>query len=419
MTDHAMPLHHSEQALHVVIVGHIDHGKSTLIGRLLHDTDSLPIGKLEEIQAAAERQGVRWEYAHILDHFAEEREKGITIDSAQMQFHHGGRRYVIIDAPGHREFLKNMVTGSSQAEAALVLVDITQGIKEQTWRHCYILGLLGIRSIAAVVNKMDLVGYSQHAFAEMKTEVERVLRACGVSAVEVIPIAARLGDNLVTRSEEMSWYQGPTVVETLGGFQRVKRMSDALRLPIQDSYDIDGRRIAVGRVESGVLRAGRPLWVMPEGLRLSETWGIRKFLEPDVTEAPEGDCVGIEAPEQALRRGQVLVDQGPVVCRDRLRASVLWLSDRPGRLGDRATWKGTTQEVTARIARIAKRFDPAELALVEADAGEILASEVAEVELELDGPVVADSFGDIAAMGRFTLEHQGEPIAGGIVLASA
>jgi len=196
-------------------------------------------------------------------------------------------------------------------------------------------------------------------------------------------------------------------------------MSDALRLPIQDSYDIDGRRIAVGRVESGVLRAGRPLWVMPEGLRLSETWGIRKFLEPDVTEAPEGDCVGIEAPEQALRRGQVLVDQGPVVCRDRLRASVLWLSDRPGRLGDRATWKGTTQEVTARIARIAKRFDPAELALVEADAGEILASEVAEVELELDGPVVADSFGDIAAMGRFTLEHQGEPIAGGIVLASA
>lgn len=404
-------------ALHVVIVGHIDHGKSTLIGRLLHDTHALPIGKLEEIQAAAERQGVRWEFAHILDHFAEEREKGITIDSAQMQFRHRDRTYVIIDAPGHREFLGNMVTGSSQAEAALVLVDVTQGIQPQTWRHCYILGLLGIRSIAVLINKMDLVGYSEDAFNRMKQDVEQVLSACGVTAQEVIPIAARLGENLTQRADTMPWYQGPTVLDALGHFQSAQVVREELRVPIQDVYDVDGQPMAVGRIESGVLRAGRSLWVMPEGRPLSPSWAIRKYLQPPLAEAQQGDCIGIHVADSQLRRGQMIVDREAVACRDRIRASVLWLANRPGRVGDRAVWKGTTQEVPAQLTRIVKRFDPAEMAVVESNAAEIGPSEVAEVELLLAHPVVADAFGQIPQTGRFTLEMDGEPIAGGVVLA--
>ena len=418
MTSSTEYLPATERPLHIVIVGHVDHGKSTLIGRLLHDTNSLPAGKLEEIQHAAERQGVRWEYAHILDHFEEERENGITIDSAQMQFHHEGRHYVIIDAPGHREFLKNMMTGSSQAEAALLLVDIAQGVMDQTWRHAYILGLLGIKSVAVLVNKMDLVEYSAQAFAAMRDDIQHVLAACGVEASEIVPIAARLGENLVIRSKAMPWYEGPTVIEALSGFQRVRVAEAQLRVPIQDVYDIDGQGIAVGRVESGVLRAGQDLWIMPERERLPAPWTIRKFLQEGVREAPAGDCVGIQLPGIRLRRGQVLVDRGDVACSQSLRASLVWLGEQPGVVGEAVTWKGTTQEVIARIIRIAKRFDPAALAVVQTEANEICPSEVAEVELMLERSVVADTFGSIATTGRFTLERKGEPVAGGIVLAS-
>ena len=203
------------EQLRIVIVGHVDHGKSTLVGRLFHDTGSLPDGKLEAIQAMCERRGMPFEWAFLMDAFQSERDQGITIDTAQIWFKSQKRDYVIIDAPGHREFIKNMITGASSAEAAVMLIDASHGIQQQSRFHAYLLNLLGIRQIAVVVNKMDLVGHSAERFAEIRQTYMEFLSKVGVTPDYVIPVSARDGDNLVNRSTTMPWYQGPTVLEAL------------------------------------------------------------------------------------------------------------------------------------------------------------------------------------------------------------
>src|SRR5512137_337150 len=197
----------SEQ-LKIVIVGHVDHGKSTFVGRLFHDTGSLPEGKLEQLQQAAERRGVPFEGANLMDALQYERDQNITIDTAQIWFRTPKRQYVIIDAPGHKEFLKNMITGAANAEAALLLIDAHEGVQENSRRHGYLLNLLGIRQIAVLVNKMDLVGYRQARFQEVETEYRAFLQSIGVQATAFLPIAARIGDNIAAPSTNMPWWQG-------------------------------------------------------------------------------------------------------------------------------------------------------------------------------------------------------------------
>src|SRR3954453_14483852 len=191
------------EQLKIVIVGHVDHGKSTFVGRLFHDTGSLPEGKLEQLQKIAERRGVPFEWANLMDALQSERDQNITIDTAQIWFHTPKRQYVIIDAPGHKEFLKNMVTGAANAEAALLLIDANEGVQEQSRRHGYLLNLLGIRQIAVLVNKMDLKGYSQETVDSIQTEFRKFLASVGVEPLQFIPIAAKHGDNIATKSENM------------------------------------------------------------------------------------------------------------------------------------------------------------------------------------------------------------------------
>src|SRR6266481_1822353 len=204
----------SEQ-LKIVIVGHVDHGKSTLVGRLFFDTGSLPEGKYEKIKSACERRGMPFEWAFLMDGLQAERDQNITIDTAQIWFRTKQRQYVIIDAPGHKEFLKNMVTGAANAEAALLLIDASEGVQEQSRQHGYLLNLLGIRQIAVLVNKMDLQNYSQERFKQIESEYRAYLKDIGVEANIFIPIAAKHGDNIASRSRNMSWWVGPTVLETL------------------------------------------------------------------------------------------------------------------------------------------------------------------------------------------------------------
>src|ERR1700694_842502 len=204
------------EQLKIVIVGHVDHGKSTFVGRLFHDTGSLPEGKLEQLQKIAERRGVPFEWANLMDALQSERDQNITIDTAQIWFHTAKRQYVIIDAPGHKEFLKNMVTGAANAEAALLLIDAHEGVQENSRRHGYLLNLLGIRQIAVLVNKMDLETYSQARFQQIETEYRAWLKTVGVEPKVFIPIAARHGDNIAVRSSNMAWYGGATVLATLG-----------------------------------------------------------------------------------------------------------------------------------------------------------------------------------------------------------
>src|SRR6185369_12386560 len=208
----------SEQ-LKIVIVGHVDHGKSTLVGRLFHDTGSLPDGKLEQIKAMCERRGMPFEWAFLMDSFQSERDQGITIDTSQIWFKTPRRDYTIIDAPGHREFIKNMITGASSAEAAVMLIDASEGIRQQSRTHAFLLNLLGIRQIIVVVNKMDLVGSDQKTFQAIKTEYVRYLEEIGIVPNFVIPAVARDGDNLVQRSERMGWYNDATLIAALDSFR--------------------------------------------------------------------------------------------------------------------------------------------------------------------------------------------------------
>lgn len=403
-----------ENALHIVIVGHVDHGKSTLIGRLFYDTGCLPEEKVEEIKRISKSLGRETEFAYIMDHLEEERKRGITIDIAHTFFKTDKRRYVIIDAPGHKEFLKNMISGASQADCALLMLDISQGIQEQTRRHCYILSLLGIKQVAVVVNKMDMVDYSEERFNKVSKEIRDLLGKVGIIPRNVLPISARTGENVARKSERLSWFTGPTVLEALDGFDAIKAGEQGLRFPVQDVYDIDGTNIAVGRVEAGVMRKGNEKTVLPDGTRcrLKE---IRKFGE-DLTEAPVGDCIGVICEGAKLKRGQILVDEAASTVTDSVHANIFWMIDKDYKLGIPVVFKSTTQEANGTIERIYKRFDPATVEVVEKDSAEIKPAEVAEVEIKLDRPVVIDKFTEIPEMGRFVLEHAGHPIAAGIII---
>ena len=253
------------EQLKIVIVGHVDHGKSTFVGRLFHDTGSLPEGKLEQLQKIAERRGVPFEWANLMDALQSERDQNITIDTAQIWFHTQKRQYVIIDAPGHKEILKNMVTGAANAEAALLLIDANEGVQEQSRRHGYLLNLLGIRQIAVLVNKMDLQDYSQARFDQIEKQYREFLASVGVVPKTFIPIAAKHGDNIASLSPRMPWWKGQTVLQALDDFKVSEPpMNQPLRFPIQDVYRFDDRRILAGRVESGRRPRRRPAHFQPD-----------------------------------------------------------------------------------------------------------------------------------------------------------
>ncbi len=223
-----------QRVLAIVIVGHVDHGKSTLIGRLLHDTGSLADGKFEEILASSTRRGVPIEWSFVLDSLQAERDQAITIDTSRVWFRHDGRRYAIIDAPGHRQFIANMLSGASEADAAVLMVDVTEGVSEQTRRHAYLLSLLGIEQVVVAINKLDAVGYDRDAFDRVAHDIRAHLADLHVTPAAVVPISAREGDSLIVRSANLPWYTGPTLLEVLAGFApALPRADGPLRLRVQ------------------------------------------------------------------------------------------------------------------------------------------------------------------------------------------
>ncbi len=404
-----------DKSLPIVIVGHVDHGKSTLVGRLFYDTGCLPPEKLEEIKRISKSLGKDLEFAFIMDHLEEERERGITIDIAHTFFKTEKRRYVIIDAPGHKEFLKNMITGSSQAEAALVLIDISRGVQEQTKRHCYMLNLLGIKQIVILVNKMDIVDYRESDFNNFRKEIESVLETFKITPRYILPISAKLGENVAKKSEKLSWFKGPTVLESLDSFHTQSIEEKDLRFPVQDIYEIGGKSVAVGRVESGILRRGESVFILPDK-KQSKVSEIKKFMQDNLEQAITEDCVGICVEGANLSRGEVVVDKPTATITDSIHANIFWMVEKDYKLGIPLIFKCATQESKAKIEKIYKRFDSASIDIVEKDAKEIKPAEIAEVQIKLEKPVVVDKFSDIPEMGRFILEHAGHPVAGGIIL---
>ena len=404
-----------EKSLPIVIVGHIDHGKSTLVGRLFYDTGCLPPDKYEDVKRICESMGKEMEFAFVMDNLKEEREGAMTIDIAHTFFKTDKRRYVIIDAPGHKEFLKNMITGSSQAEAALLLLDISRGIQDQTKRHSYILNLIGIKQTAVLINKMDMVDYSEEAFTKTKKEIERVLTDLKITSKYILPISAKMGENVAKKSNKLSWFKGPTVLEALDSFSS-KRIEDrGLRFPVQDIYEVDGQSIAVGRVESGIMRQDEDIYVLPERKK-AKLKEIRKFMQDNLKEAVTEDCVGICVEGLKLSRGQVVVDKIDSLITNSIHANIFWIIDKDYKPGIPLVCKCATQESKAKIEKIYQRFDSASTDVVEKNAKEIKPAEIAEVEIKLEKPFAVDKFNDIPETGRFVLEHDGHPVAGGIIL---
>jgi bifunctional enzyme CysN/CysC len=403
--------------LKIVIVGHVDHGKSTLVGRLLYDTDSLPDGKFEAITASCKKRGMPFEWSFLMDALQTERDQGITIDTTQIWLKTPTRDVVIIDAPGHKEFLKNMITGAAQADAALVLIDAKEGIREQSKRHGYLLHLLGVRQIAVLVNKMDMVDYSKEVFTAIETEYREYLASLGVTPTCFIPISARDGDLIKNESDKMKWYKGDSVTQMLDKFE-VASVDETLplRFPIQDIYKFDERRILVGRIESGMLKVGDELLFSPSNtlakIATIESW-------PETSNKPQtasaGQSVGITLDNQIfVERGHIAshIENAPILT-NLFRARIFWLGKQPLELSKRYKIKLGTSEMMAEIKTIEHVIDSDTLAQIPANRVE--RSNVAEIILRVRGLAVIDDFNNNPRLGRFVILQDYDVAGGGII----
>jgi sulfate adenylyltransferase large subunit/phosphoadenylyl-sulfate reductase (thioredoxin) len=412
----------SRPLIRIVIVGHVDHGKSTLIGRLLSETGSLPDGKLEQLKAVSARRGMAFEWSFLLDALQTERDQGITIDTSQIRFRTPARDFVLIDAPGHSEFLRNMITGAAQADAALLLVEAVEGVREQTLRHAYLLHLLGIRQVVVLINKMDRVAYEHSRFREIEAEIAAQLAGFGLRPAAVIPISARHGDGVVARTPAIGWYRGPTVVEALDRFVPARAATALpLRLPVQAVYKFDDRRIVAGRLQSGRIAVGDEIAVAPSGkravVRSIETWPANVV---EASEAVAGQSVGIVLDRELfIARGDMIaLPEQPAPWGRRLRARIFWLHDAPLAVGASVSVRIGAAEAEGTIAAIANTLDPGDQSLAASDdRQEIGQNHVGEVEIVLSDSVAADRYEINPRTGRVVLEHGARIAGGGLVLA--
>ena len=406
-----------QQRLKVVFVGHVDHGKSTLIGRIFYDTKSLPDGKVEQIQKACREEGMEFEYAFLLDALLEEQEQNITIDTTQIQFKTDKRPYVIIDAPGHKEFLKNMITGAASADAAVLLIAANEGVREQSRRHGYLLSLLGIKQVVVAVNKMDLVGFSEETFRAVVAEYEAFLSQIGLEARTFVPISAKNGLNVALKAPaEMPWYQGPTITDMLDTFESPKTLEELpLRFPVQDVYRFDERRIIAGRIESGTLKVGDRLVFSPNN-KTSVVASIERWNAPQSGTAVAGESVGITLTEQIfVERGHVASQEvdAPIES-TRFKANLFWMGKRNLQVGERYKLKLTTQELDCELVSIDRLIDASTLEVIDGRT-HIAKNDVAEITVQTRAPLVMDNHDRLPVMGRFILLEDRQVGGGGII----
>jgi bifunctional enzyme CysN/CysC len=412
----------ARQRMDIVVIGHVDHGKSTLVGRLLADTGSLPEGRLEAVQAQCRRTARPFEYAFLLDALKDEQAQGITIDTARCFFKTARRDYIIIDAPGHMEFLKNMISGAARAEAGLLVIDAKEGVRENSRRHGYLMSLLGIRQIAVCVNKMDLVGFDRAAFESIRAEYTAFLDQVGLRPLGFVPLSAMGGDNLATRSERMPWYDGPTVLKMVDAFVKEPAPTEKpLRLPVQDVYKFteegDERRIIAGRVETGSLAVGDEVVFLPSGKR-STVASLEEFNAPPRTRVEAGQSAGITLSTQLyVRPGELMTraDQAAPRVSSRLRVTLFWMGRQPMVKGKRYKMKIASLRVPVWLTEIASVMDAGDLS-TDTHRREIARHDVAECVLETFKPVACDLASEIPQTGRFVLIDDYEIAGGGIIL---
>ena len=406
--------------LNVVMVGHVDHGKSTVIGRLLADTHSLPEGKLAAVKEFCRHNARPFEYAFLLDALKEEQAQGITIDAARCFFKTSFRDYILIDAPGHVEFLKNMITGASRADAAVLVIDAQEGVQENSRRHGYLLSLLGIRQLVVVINKMDLVGRRLDAFEKIKGEYGAFLEQIGVRPKAYVPVCARDGENIAIRAE---WYSGPTVLDSLESFCKDTGPSQAFfRMPVQDIYKFtaagDDRRIVAGTVQSGILRVGDKVTLSPSN-KTSCVKTFERFNGQAPEEVGPSQAIGLTLEDELyIRPGEILCRTGepaPHVA-SRFRATLFWMGRSPLIPRKRYKLKINSAQAVVELTEIRRVLDASALSASRKSC--IDRHDVAECVFETAKPVAFDLTSELEATARFVIVDQFEIAGAGIILES-
>jgi bifunctional enzyme CysN/CysC len=403
--------------LRVVFVGHVDHGKSTLIGRILHDTGSLPEGKVEEIKKASAAEGMGFEFAFLLDALLEEQKQNVTIDTTEIPFRTTRRRYAIIDAPGHKEFLKNMITGASRADAAVLVISADEGVREQSRRHAYLLSMLGIKHIIVVVNKMDLVDYSEKRFREIEQEYRKFLSELELNARTFIPASAKEGENVARASMKMKWYCAANVLEALDLLEPHQRDVDLpLRFCVQDVYRFDGRRIIAGRIETGTLRVGDQLVFSPAN-KSSVVAAIERWNLQENGPAVAGDSIGITLSEQIfVERGYVASHENETpIEANRFHADLFWIVREPLRVGHLYNLRLATQDVKCEVVSIERVMDSSTLESKDDGREQLERNEIGRLTIQTRGRLVIDNHDRIPNLGRFVIIDDGQICGGGTI----
>ncbi len=411
------------EQMNVVIVGHVDHGKSTLIGRLLADTQALPRGKLEQVRALCARSAKPFEYAFLLDALKDEQDQGITIDTARCFFKTARRRYILIDAPGHIEFLRNMISGAARAEAAFLLIDAHEGIQENSRRHGYIVSMLGIRQLIVLVNKMDLTGYDRGVFDAVRTAYEEFLRRLDVHPLRFIPISAVHGVNVARRgAAEMPWYDGPTVLEQLDALEPTASPANLpFRFPLQDVYKFteggDDRRIFAGTVLTGQVSVGQEIVFHPSGKR-SRVRSIEGFQRPRESRAVADQATGFTLETQwYVRPGELAAraDETPPHVGRRFRANLFWMGRAPMIPEKTYKLKLGAARVPLKLVEVLSVLDAADF-VSEHSKQQVDRHDVAECVLETHRPVAFDRVDQILRTGRFVVVDDYQIAGAGIIL---
>ncbi|MDI3473954.1 MAG: elongation factor 1-alpha [Candidatus Woesearchaeota archaeon] len=417
-----------KEHLNLVFIGHVDHGKSTTVGRLLYDTKNIDEQTMRRLKDEATKLGKPgFEFAYVMDNLKEERERGVTIDLAHKKFETDKYYFTIIDAPGHRDFVKNMITGASQADAAVLVVAANDGVNAQTKEHVFLSRTLGVDQMIVAINKMDIMNYSEEVYKKVKEEVTKLMKSIGYKTDQVlfVPIASLKGDNVVTKSDKMPWYSGPTLLEALDTLKVPQKPVDLpLRLPIQDVYNITGIGVVpVGRVETGVLKVGQKVIAMPgrEGKGVPGEVKSIEMHHEQLKEAYPGDNVGFNVRgfgKKDIARGDVVgpVENPPTVVK-RFTAQIVVLN-HPSVItaGYTPVFHVHTSQDPARIVEIQKKLNPATGEVLQEKPDFIKNGDAAIVVVEPIKPLVIEKYKEIPQLARFAVRDSGSTVAAGMCI---
>lgn len=410
--------------INIVFIGHVDHGKSTLVGRLLYDLGEISEQVMKKYKDEAEKLGKgTFEFAWVMDQLKDERERGLTIDIAHRKFETQKNYFTIIDAPGHRDFVKNMITGTSQADATVLICSVKEGVQPQTKEHAFLAKTMGVPNMLVVMNKMDAVNYDESKYNAVKGELSKLLKSIGykVDEINFTPLSAFAGDNIIKKSDNLSWYKGPTFLEELDKLEAPEKPTGKpLRLPIQDVYTITGAgTVPVGRVETGVLKPGQKVIFMPSGA-IGEIKTIEMHHE-QLSQAVPGDNIGFNVRgvgKNDAKRGDVLgpVDNPPTVAEEFTAQIVVLQHPSALTVGYTPVFHVHTAQVACRFTELVKKINPKTGEVTEENPQFLKTGDVAVVKVKPTKLLVIEKAKDFPQLGRFAIRDMGQTVAAGMVI---